>query len=104
MATEAQMDELIRSIDHISLECEGSKFESDDVQIITHSLFRIATSLDEISGYLKPKSKSKVVSQTVTDRAEIYTKIAALEQMITETNCAKKQHMLLKLQAIKDRV
>ena len=46
MAIEKQMDELIRTIAQIELETEGSVFDRDDVQFITHSLFRIAESLE----------------------------------------------------------
>jgi hypothetical protein len=49
MATEAQMDKLIDSIENISLESEGSNFDRDDVNSITDSLFRIAEALERLS-------------------------------------------------------
>lgn len=52
MATEAQMDDLIHAIGRIELETEGSAFDKDDVQFITHNLYRIAESLEILTKHL----------------------------------------------------
>lgn len=50
MATEKQMDELISAVNEISEQLgDRSRFDWDDIQTITTSLFRIAEALDRMN-------------------------------------------------------
>ena len=51
MATEKQMDELIEAVSDIAGQISDnySPFDSDDVHIITNSLYRIAEALDRMN-------------------------------------------------------
>ena len=51
MATEKQMDELVSAVNDIACQISDnySPFGSDDVQIITTSLYRIAEALERMS-------------------------------------------------------
>lgn len=49
MATEAQMDKLIDAVNDIAMDTRQVPYDSDDVNSITNSLFRIAEALERLS-------------------------------------------------------